>query len=121
GAIGVALVMAALAPDIIRRAQDMDLSLRLAPPSLTFWLGTDQLGRDVLARTVAGAPWSLIVAGSATTVSLLFGCVLGLVAAEVRGPVRATILQVVNLTLSFPGLVAALAAVSILGQSAGAV
>ncbi|MDZ4318990.1 MAG: ABC transporter permease, partial [Phenylobacterium sp.] len=116
--LGLAVLFA---DDLGRRAQVMDLGSRLAPPSLTAWLGTDQLGRDVLARTLAGAPWSLGVAGCATTVSLLLGVLLGLAAAELRGPVRTTILQVVNLTLSFPGLVAALAAVSILGQSAGAV
>jgi peptide/nickel transport system permease protein len=74
-----------------------------------------------LARVIAGAPWSLGVALAANVISLGIGVLLGLAAAEFGGVPRRVILQVVNLTLSFPGLVAAMAAVAILGQSATAV
>lgn len=100
---------------------DLNLDDRLTGPSGRAWFGSDQLGRPVLARVIAGAPWSLGVALAANAISLCIGVVLGLLAAEFAGAPRRIILQVVNLTLSFPGLVAAMAAVAVLGQSATAV
>jgi peptide/nickel transport system permease protein len=100
---------------------EMDLFARLTPPGGTTLLGSDQLGRPILARVLAGAPWSLGVAFAANAISLVLGVSAGLLAAEFEGVPRRIILQTVNLTLSFPSLVAAMAAVAILGQSAGAV
>lgn len=100
---------------------DLNLNDRLSGPASGAWFGSDQLGRPVLARVIAGTPWSLGVALAANVMSLGLGVILGLLAAEFPGPTRRIILQVVNLTLSFPGLVAAMAAVAILGQSAVAV
>lgn len=99
----------------------VSLDTRLLPPGGDAWLGTDQLGRDMFARLVLGTPWSLGVALAANGISLGLGIVFGLVAAEFGGVPRRIILQVVNLTLSFPGLVAAMSAVTILGQSGTAV
>lgn len=99
----------------------LNLDARLSPPGPESWFGTDQLGRPVLARIIAGTPWSLGVAFSANAISLGLGLLLGLLAAEFSGLPRRAILQVINLTLSFPSLVAAMAAVAILGQSATAV
>src|SRR5690606_34249803 len=100
---------------------DLNLEARLTGPALNAWFGADQLGRPVFARVIAGAAWSLGVALIATLVSLMIGVSLGLLAAEFPGLARRIILQLVNLILSFPGLVAAMAAVAILGQSAAAV
>lgn len=100
---------------------DLNLEARLTGPALNAWFGADQLGRPVFARVIAGTGWSLGVALVATLVSLMIGVSLGLLAAEFPGPARRIILQLVNLILSFPGLVAAMAAVAILGQSAAAV
>lgn len=108
-------------PHLAEQAAVINLEGRLSPPGAGRLFGTDQLGRDVMARVLAGSPWSLGVAGAATLIALILGTVLGLTAAELGGLTRRVILQTVNLTLSFPGLVAALAAVAILGQSAAAV
>lgn len=111
----IAVLMAAAS--LGDRAQAIDLDWRFHPPGAGALLGTDQLGRDIAARVVAGAPWSLAVAGGATLIALVLGVVAGLAAAEAEGLPRRVILQVVTLILSFPGLVAAVAAVAVLGQS----
>lgn len=99
----------------------VDLGRRLAAPGSDAWLGTDQLGRDLGRRLVLGAPWSLGVAVAATLIAAFLGIAVGLAAGELDGIPRRALLQLVNLTLSFPGLVAAMAAVAILGQSNTAV
>jgi len=68
-----------------------------------------------------GAPWSLGVAFAATLIAAILGIAVGLAAGEFDGVPRRALLQLVNLTLSFPGLVAAMAAVAIVGQSNTAV
>jgi len=106
-------------PAAFTEATAVDLWNRLAAPSGDgHWAGSDQLGRDLMARVVAGAPWSLGVAAGATGLALVLGATLGLAAAESRGWARGLILQTTNLALSFPGLVAAVAAVAVLGQGA---
>lgn len=115
--IGLALLGLLLLPDMGERAAAIDLDLRFRAPGSAHWLGTDQLGRDIAARVLAGAPWSLGVAGGSTLIALTIGTVMGLAAAELDGWPRRVILQTVTLVLSFPGLVAAVAAVAVLGQS----
>jgi peptide/nickel transport system permease protein len=116
--LGVALIgLLWLLPDMGERAAVIDLDLRFRAPGGAHWLGTDQLGRDIAARVLAGAPWSLGVAGGSTLIALSIGTVMGLAAAELDGWPRRVILQTVTLVLSFPGLVAAVAAVAVLGQS----
>jgi len=105
------------APALAEQAAAINLDLRLAAPSSDRWLGTDQLGRDLAARVLAGAPWSLGVAAGSTAIALTLGTLAGLAAAELEGWPRRIILQIVTLVISFPGLVAAVAAVAILGQS----
>lgn len=121
--LGVVVVALAAAAVILSGNLNTDLNLhgRLSAPSAQAWLGSDQLGRPVLARVIAGAPWSLGVALAANGIALTIGVMLGLFAAEFRGAPRRIILQIINLTLSFPGLVAAMAAMAVLGQSATAV
>lgn len=100
-------------------ARDVALNKRLLPPlEGGALLGTDQLGRDLLARVIAGAPWSLAVAAGASLTAVLLGGALGLLAAERGGIISRLTLQFANLAMSFPGLVAAIIAVSVFGQSA---
>jgi peptide/nickel transport system permease protein len=113
---GALLVALALYPGAFEAARDVDLSMRLAPPGPGGLIGADQLGRDLLARVLAGAPWSLGTAAGATAIALVLGSALGLAAAEAPGWPRAAILQAANLALSFPGLVAAVACVAVFGQ-----
>jgi len=80
-------------------------------------LGTDQVGRDILSRIIYAARISLIVGISAVMVSLVVGVTLGLLSGFLRGKVDAVIMTVVDVTLSFPQLLIALAFVAALGPS----
>jgi len=107
-----ALVGPALVPhDPIRP----DYRLRYAAPSSEHWLGTDGLGRDVLARSLAGGRVSLAVAGGATLLALLLGLATGLAAAGVRGAVDVTLARAFDALLAFPGFLLVLLLVTILG------
>jgi ABC-type dipeptide/oligopeptide/nickel transport system permease subunit len=80
-------------------------------------LGTDQVGRDILSRIIHGARLSLLVGVSAVVVSLVLGVALGLLSGYVGGRVDTVIMTVVDVTLSFPQLLLALAFVAALGPS----
>ena len=80
-------------------------------------LGTDQVGRDILSRIIYGARVSLLVGVSAVAVSLTVGVTLGLLAGFLHGRVDTVITTVVDVWLSFPQLLLALAFVAALGPS----
>lgn len=77
-------------------------------PSLTHWLGTDELGRDIFSRVIYGARVSLFVGLSATLFSLLVGTFLGLCGGFFRGKVDFAIQMLTDLTLAFPMLLLAI-------------
>lgn len=93
----------------------------LAPPNATFWLGTDDLGRDVLARVLAGAGDIFSVAPLATALTVIVGTVVGLVAAYARVLVDSALMRLVDLMLVFPPLLVAILVISALGSSAATV
>jgi ABC-type dipeptide/oligopeptide/nickel transport system permease subunit len=80
-------------------------------------LGTDQVGRDILSRIIHGARLSLLVGVTAVVVSVLVGVTIGLVSGFVGGRVDTVLMTVVDVTLSFPQLLLALAFVAALGPS----
>ena len=96
---------------------------RFTPPvwvhggNTSYPLGTDQVGRDILSRIIYGARVSLVVGISAVLVSLTVGVTLGLLSGFLRGRVDTVIMTVVDVTLSFPQLLLALAFVAALGPS----
>ena len=81
----------------------------MRPPSALHWLGTDGLGRDVLVRTLYGAQQSLPIAALVVFVGAGLGCVLGALAGFVGGIVDAIIMRVVDVTLSLPAILLAMA------------
>ncbi len=87
-----------------------------APGDIRHPLGTDHLGRDVLSRVAAGFGWSFLAALASTVLALLIGAPMGLVAAERPGAARRAILQIINLVMAFPSLVAAICLIAIIGQ-----
>lgn len=87
----------------------MDISARLAPPSTEHWMGTDKIGRDVLARVVAGSWISLSVSLSVLTVAALIGTTTGLVAGFFGGLVDEVLMRLTDLFLAFPALILAAA------------
>lgn len=76
--------------------------LRFTPPSLAHPFGTDEFGRDVFSRVLAGARYSLAMGFGATGLSLLFGVPLGLIAAIRRGAVETAIMRGTDLLISLP-------------------
>jgi peptide/nickel transport system permease protein len=94
----------------------LDLNSRLMGPSASHWFGTDELGRDVLSRTIYGARVSLTVAVSVVAVSLVLGLILG-GAAGFFGGVTDTVVNiyVTNAFLALPGILLAVAVVAFLG------
>jgi peptide/nickel transport system permease protein len=80
-------------------------------------LGTDQVGRDILSRIIHGARLSLLVGVTAVVVSVLVGVTIGLVSGFAGGRVDTVLMTVVDVTLSFPQLLLALAFVAALGPS----
>jgi len=118
--IGAAIFAPYVAPHEHTR---QSLIRRLTPPvwaeggKSTYLLGTDQVGRDILSRMIHAARVSLIVGISAVLVSLTVGVTLGLLSGFLQGRVDTAIMTVVDVMLSFPQLLLALAFVAALGPS----
>ncbi len=117
--VGLALVGPAFTKDPIARDIDHGLTAVGAPlgPSTDAWLGTDQLGRDVWARVIAGARASMTIALLATLLALLIGSIVGLTAGYFGGRVDSVLMRFVDLVLSFPTLVLAILLAALLRQS----
>lgn len=117
GAIILAWVLAAaLAPWILSYGPNtVDVANRLKPPSAMHWLGTDALGRDVLARVLYGARISLAVGMAVVLVGGLFGTLLGAVAAYARGWAEEALMRVTDLVFCFPPIILAMAIAAALG------
>jgi peptide/nickel transport system permease protein len=94
---------------------DQDLYSVLAPPSAAHWLGTDNLGRDLLSRILYGARVSLFVGVASTALSVVPGVALGLLAGFKGGIVDAVIMRLTDAFLCFPPLIFILAMSAALG------
>jgi ABC-type dipeptide/oligopeptide/nickel transport system permease subunit len=94
---------------------DIDMAQTLAKPSAEHWLGTDNLGRDVLSRIIYGARTSLIIAVGATAASVILGETLGLIAAQFGGIVFQIIMRFIDALMAVPMLLIALIMASLLG------
>ncbi len=94
-----------------------NLMARFKPPGTeNHWLGTDELGRDIWSRTLAGFKWSLSAAFMASVIAMSVGTALGLIAAQRAGIIRTLIRQSVDIVLSFPGLIVAICVITLWGQ-----
>ena len=91
------------------------MTFPFAPPSGQYLLGSDQLGRDVLSRVLAGGWELLLMALAATAFGVLVGAAAGISAAYLRGRIDGLIMRTVDILLAFPQLVFALLLVSIIG------
>jgi len=90
---------------------------QLAPPSHANWLGTDEVGRDVLSRLMHGGRVSLVVSISSMTASSIVGVTLGLLAGFYGGRVDGVIMGFMDVLFAFPGLLLALAIMAALGPA----
>lgn len=87
----------------------------LARPDTQAWLGNDDLGRDILSRLLAGAQVSLFIAIAVTSITLIFGTLLGLTAGYFGGWVDKLLMHVTDVFLAFPGILLAIAFAAVLG------
>jgi peptide/nickel transport system permease protein len=116
GLIGIAALIALLHltpyDPISQRPVD-----RLQGPSSSYWFGTDQFGRDILSRTMAGVAASLLVAVVAVALAASVGTIAGLCAGYFGNPVRGPVLAITNVLFAFPPLLLALALASALARN----
>ncbi|WP_213991676.1 ABC transporter permease [Sodalis sp. dw_96] len=117
-------VMWAVAPGIFAPHDPYQQSLlrRLLPPAFlggkeAWWLGTDQLGRDVFSRIVYGARATLFVSVSAVVISCVIGTGVGLIAGYNGGATDAVVLRLIDMQLAFPIILLVIAIVAVIGAS----
>jgi peptide/nickel transport system permease protein len=122
-AIVLAAVLAsAIAPQNPYNLAELDILDSKLPPGAqstagaTFWLGTDDQGRDMLSAILYGLRISLGVGVISTVLALAFGLFTGLAAAYAGGWVDALVMRLVDLQLSFPSILIALVLLAVLGQ-----
>jgi peptide/nickel transport system permease protein len=113
-------VIAVAAGVIAGDAQFMNPSERLRAPSVAHWFGTDNLGRDVYARTVFGARISLVVGLAVAVLSVSFGLAIGLVAGYYRR-LDAPVMRLMDGLMAIPAILLAIALVSLNRASVGIV
>jgi peptide/nickel transport system permease protein len=100
----------------------MDLSARVQPPvflggQLHHFLGTDQLGRDVLARLIVSIRVSLTIAIGATVLGIVFGALMGIAAAHFGGILEQIVLTLIDVQAALPFIILALSALAFFGNS----
>lgn len=94
---------------------EQDIVARLQGPSAAHWLGTDQLGRDLLSRIMHGLRASLAISAGAVAVALFFGSILGLLAAYYRGWTDRVIMRLMDVLFAFPVMLLAIGVIALLG------
>ena len=115
--ITIFIIVALFAPWIAPYSEAETVGDTWAPASAQFWLGTDNIGRDMLSRLIYGARMTIGVALMTTILSFLIGTIAGLFA-SIGGPVVDTVLsRFVDIMLSIPLLVFALIILSMFGSS----
>lgn len=96
---------------------DLDITAKLEGPNIKHPLGTDQLGRDLLARIIYGARVSVEVGLFAVGLSGLVGTIIGLLSGYYGGIIDDITMRIVDILLAFPGLILAIAVAGFLGPS----
>lgn len=112
------LVFTAIFADYLAPYDYTALSLRdrLAPPSAKHWLGTDQLGRDVLSRVIQGARISMIIGFAAAFINIIVATVIGTISGYFGGKVDLALQRVVDGWMAIPGLLILMTLMSFVGR-----
>jgi peptide/nickel transport system permease protein len=98
---------------------ETNFAATLAAPDAHYWFGTDDLGRDILSRVIAGARVSLFVGFVSVGASLALGTAVGLVAGYAGGLADAVLMRMMDVLFAFPSILLALAITAALGPSLG--
>ncbi len=116
--VGTTLAMALLA--LVWTPFDplaLGLRAKLQAPSAAHWLGTDEFGRDVLSRIMAGASTSTLVAGTTVAFAVALGVAIGVIAGFFRGWTDRVLMALNDTLLAFPGILLALALMVVVGAN----
>lgn len=119
GLILTLLVGAALAAPLLTPYEPLVMNPvdRMQPPNPRHWLGTDVLGRDLFSRILFGARVSLQTGLVSVTIAILIGVPMGLIAGFYGGLTDRSMMRLVDLMLTFPGILLALVVIAILGPN----
>lgn len=118
--VAVAVLAAAIGPLVAPYSpEQFHITARFRGPSLDFWLGTDQFGRDLLSRILLGARPTLLLAVLATVVGTGLGAAIGTLSAFLGGRADEVIMRTIDAIMAIPGLLLALLVVTALGANAG--
>jgi peptide/nickel transport system permease protein len=112
----VVIVLAAIGPQIAPHSPDaQNLEVGVSGPSSHYWLGTDDLGRDVFSRLLVGARTGVMGPAVIAIGAMLIGSILGLISGYLGGVLDAVIMRWVDLMYALPGLLVAIVVVGVLG------
>ena len=111
------VALSAILAAVIAPYNPIDIFAARQAPGGGFLFGTDDKGRDILSRMLYGGRYSLIIGFGATAFALVFGSIIGAVAAVSRKAVSEVIMRILDIIMSFPGIALAAVFVSILGNS----
>ncbi|HWV80853.1 MAG TPA: ABC transporter permease [Hyphomicrobiaceae bacterium] len=118
----VVVLIVALAGPLLMPGDPWEIKARpLLPPSTTFLMGTDVLGRDVLAGVVHGAQVSLLIGLVSTLVAVTLGLLLGAFAGYFGGPVDDIVVRITEFVQTIPSFILAMVLVAVLGPSIGSI
>src|SRR6478609_2102751 len=111
------IALAAILAPLISPYDPLASGPPVQPPSGEHWFGTDRQGRDIFSRLVYGARYSLVIGIGATLVALVAACVLGTIAATAPKWIAETLMRIMDVVMSFPGIALAAVFVAVFGQS----
>jgi peptide/nickel transport system permease protein len=119
GLIVITLIVLAIAAPLLASYPPAEIhpKFKLLAPSSSWWLGTDNLGRDIYSRMLYGARVSLQVGFSAVAISLVLAALIGVVSGYVGGAVDLVVQRVVDAMIAFPGLILILTIVAVWGNT----
>lgn len=118
--LAVLILAALLSPylfDYDTQVIGMNMPERLQPPSSAHWFGTDEVGRDLFARVIYGARYSLVIGVGSVLIGLVVGTILGSLAGFYGGVMDSVIMRGVDIFYSIPNIMTAVVIVSVLGRS----
>lgn len=123
GAIVASVIVAATLSTVWTPFDPLRIAMRMKvrAPSLEHWLGTDELGRDVVSRLMVGAGNSCLVALMTVVIAVSLGALVGLMAGYSRGTAGRVLMFVNDALLAFPGILLALGLLAVLGAGASGV
>ncbi|OEY67483.1 ABC transporter permease [Marinobacter sp. X15-166B] len=118
GLFGLILLTALFAPWLAPYDPNaINFAVKLDPPSWTHWMGTDDLGRDILSRVIYGARTSLIIGFNVILIAMAIGVPIGLLSGYFGGRLDMVLMRVTDVFLAFPPLLLPIAITAALGPS----